>query len=562
MLITLRGNVPHIDDGFGEVRALREGEEQVLKLSVEALSAPDPDAEAVFPLGIRPHVDTWRRALAASAVGLDVGGDLSAAADVLVARASDPTAARAYLGALAKSAQDWSRTLDGQVTDLAKARRWITAHPNGPGSRGIPLLIESTAGGGAKIIGGAGGKLNGQELGKLKPGAGGEAKNTREHKAEAEAKPKDLPKSRHGIVDRFVGHEPPAELQYKNAASNFTSAIHRMRREAERSGSGRLSEQQVEAALKDALRDKLDMRDPDTRELKQWADGFVEAAEKHRPATEAEVQAAKDAEHVEHKAAEKAKEDARIKAETEKYERRNKEVMAAQPKRVAIAEKQKATNAPWPNTQTEEAWSAVNTALWHAGAPTSVWKTMDENGKHYAIDGLSRNAHRAEDFADEAEKELASMKSRSGAVDQRRIEQLEARVKDNRRAAERMWQLATRISVQGMPPRPARGHLAKARLILCIPARLAKSTLAPVAAPAQQVRVGSTLAYWRENAEAGRGVLQIPLASGKSLLVLAKNLALALTEGAEELARVLRGEPPARALISRPGQHRSARKPA
>lgn len=408
MLITLRGNVPHIDDGFGEARALREGEEQVLKLSVEALSTPDPDAEAVFPMGIRPHVDTWRRALAASAVGLDVGGDLSAAADVLAARASDPTAARAYLGALAKSAQDWGRTLDGQVSDLAKARRWITAHPNGPGTRGIPLLIESTAGGGAKIIGGAGGKLNGQELGKLKPGAGGEAKNTREHKAEAEAE----------------------------AAKPKLSTTHRAKRTFT-SGGQRMSNTQFHAAGKP----NWWVRNADTNEFLQV-----------------------------------------------------------------------------PHTRGDQAFSFDATNV-KAGRYVVGVGPNNKHGVRYT-NTVASDA----EFAEREAKKAAEAGGGSTAD----------------------------------PQQP----LFKARLILSVPARLAKSTLAPVATPAQQVRVGSTLAYWRENAEAGRGVLQIPLASGKSLLVLAKNLALALTEGAEELARVLRGGPPARALISRPGQHRSARRSA
>jgi superfamily II DNA or RNA helicase len=103
--------------------------------------------------------------------------------------------------------------------------------------------------------------------------------------------------------------------------------------------------------------------------------------------------------------------------------------------------------------------------------------------------------------------------------------------------------------------------LFKARLIIPITQRLAKSTLAPVATPAQQVRVGDTLAYWRENGT-GLGVLQIPLASGKSLLVLAADLALALRDGADELARVLSGLAPARALIAKVGQLKTARKVA
>jgi len=38
--------------------------------------------------------------------------------------------------------------------------RWITVHPNGPGEKGQPVLIEPQADGSAKVIGGAGGALN------------------------------------------------------------------------------------------------------------------------------------------------------------------------------------------------------------------------------------------------------------------------------------------------------------------------------------------------------------------------------------------------------------------
>lgn len=38
--------------------------------------------------------------------------------------------------------------------------RWITVHPNGPGSEGTPVLIQPQADGSAHVIGGAGGKLN------------------------------------------------------------------------------------------------------------------------------------------------------------------------------------------------------------------------------------------------------------------------------------------------------------------------------------------------------------------------------------------------------------------
>lgn len=415
MLIFLRGGVPHIDDGFGEVRPLREEEAQVLSLSVEALAEPDPEAEAAFAPEVRPHLATWRRALALSAVGSQevLLSELDAVATVLSRGNGDGAA---YLGGLIASARTWRGTLEGSVGDLAKARRWITAHPNGPGSRGIPLLIESTAGGGAKIIGGAGGKLNGQELGKLKPGAGGEAKNTREHKAEAEAA----------------------------AAKPKLSDTHRAKRTFT-SGGQRMSNTQFHAAG----RPNWWVRNADTNEFLQV-----------------------------------------------------------------------------PYTRGDEVFS-FEAASVKAGNYVVGVGPNNKHGIRYKATVLS-DAAMAE--------------------------------KDAKKAAD-STSAGTGSGGQGGPPPGAQMPLFKARLIIPITQRLAKSTLAPVATPAQQVRVGDTLAYWRENGT-GLGVLQIPLASGKSLLVLAADLALALRDGADELARVLSGLAPARALIAKVGQLKTARKAA
>jgi hypothetical protein len=43
---------------------------------------------------------------------------------------------------------------------LAAGERWITVHPNGPGTDGQPVLIRQMPDGAAKVIGGAGGRLN------------------------------------------------------------------------------------------------------------------------------------------------------------------------------------------------------------------------------------------------------------------------------------------------------------------------------------------------------------------------------------------------------------------
>ena len=53
---------------------------------------------------------------------------------------------------------------DGGTLRKAKAlgagERWITVHPNGPAEKGTPILIKIQPDGSAKVLGGAGGKLN------------------------------------------------------------------------------------------------------------------------------------------------------------------------------------------------------------------------------------------------------------------------------------------------------------------------------------------------------------------------------------------------------------------
>ncbi|HWQ07699.1 MAG TPA: hypothetical protein VN436_01280, partial [Holophaga sp.] len=55
---------------------------------------------------------------------------------------------------------------DGGTGDIPPGAHWITVHPNGPGTKGSPVLIAPVTGqkGVARIIGGAKGKLNGLRL--------------------------------------------------------------------------------------------------------------------------------------------------------------------------------------------------------------------------------------------------------------------------------------------------------------------------------------------------------------------------------------------------------------
>lgn len=71
-----------------------------------------------------------------------------------------------HLRAWARRAVEMDRRRAAEPAEMAKAAgipdgaRWITVHPNGPGTEGQPVLIQPNPDGSAHVIGGAGGKLN------------------------------------------------------------------------------------------------------------------------------------------------------------------------------------------------------------------------------------------------------------------------------------------------------------------------------------------------------------------------------------------------------------------
>jgi hypothetical protein len=105
--------------------------------------------------------------------------------------------AQPYSIAITDSALAWTM-LDAPI-DLLKAdhgpippdARWITVHPNGPESKGQPVLVVPAGEGGAmRVIGGAGGKLNMLKLRGVK--SEGEYKaSAAANQAEARKKRKD-----------------------------------------------------------------------------------------------------------------------------------------------------------------------------------------------------------------------------------------------------------------------------------------------------------------------------------------------------------------------------------
>jgi hypothetical protein len=54
------------------------------------------------------------------------------------------------------------------ATKYPAGTRWVTVHPNGPGTKGVPVLIKDGGDGTAHVIGGAGGRLNMLKLNNIK----------------------------------------------------------------------------------------------------------------------------------------------------------------------------------------------------------------------------------------------------------------------------------------------------------------------------------------------------------------------------------------------------------
>lgn len=113
---------------------------------------------------------------------------------------------------------------DPEEAELAKAapkagQRWITVHPNGHDSTGVPVLIQEHPDGTARIIGGAGGKLTHLIL----HGVG----SKEEHDARAKAKARERAQADKARKDAQTPDERAAE--HANAAS-----VRELRRQEER----------------------------------------------------------------------------------------------------------------------------------------------------------------------------------------------------------------------------------------------------------------------------------------------------------------------------------------
>jgi hypothetical protein len=141
--------------GYGVVQLVGE---RVRVYVTESL--PDPVSDGALPpafssiLAVDPEADgdcTFKALTVTFAGGRESNGERSRERSLIV---TDSALAWHLLAAPVDM-------LKGDAGPIPPDARWITVHPNGPGSKGQPVLVVPAGEGGAmRVIGGAGGKLN------------------------------------------------------------------------------------------------------------------------------------------------------------------------------------------------------------------------------------------------------------------------------------------------------------------------------------------------------------------------------------------------------------------
>lgn len=111
---------------------------------------------------------------------------------------------------------------------IPEGARWITVHPNGPGSEGTPVLIQPQADGSAHVIGGAGGKLNYLKLRGVRKES--EYKKEAEDRKKSKAEEKKLQRQRDkeaGILESKNAAKQALRDQQRQHERDFISTVAR-----------------------------------------------------------------------------------------------------------------------------------------------------------------------------------------------------------------------------------------------------------------------------------------------------------------------------------------------
>jgi superfamily II DNA or RNA helicase len=109
---------------------------------------------------------------------------------------------------------------------IPEGARWITVHPNGPGSEGQPVLIQPNADGSAHVIGGAGGKLNYLKLRGVKKESEYKAEAEQKKKAKAEERKIQAKRDREaGIAEKKKQAKLDVQRQQREHERKFVQTV-------------------------------------------------------------------------------------------------------------------------------------------------------------------------------------------------------------------------------------------------------------------------------------------------------------------------------------------------
>lgn len=176
------------------------------------------------PWGARWSPSGWgdrKRVRWSSDVGEHVGYEVSRGAAGVTLRAADGELHRVdhgYTDDLTEETVLGHRSLSRLTAPLRKAKplkagqRWITVHPNGPGEKGTPVLIEDNKDGTWSVIAGAGGRLQHLRLHSVK--------SEDEHKAEGK---KRAAERREKEAARRAAQAPEAREQEKKSKADIAA---------------------------------------------------------------------------------------------------------------------------------------------------------------------------------------------------------------------------------------------------------------------------------------------------------------------------------------------------
>lgn len=111
-------------------------------------------------------------------------------------------------------------------SSIPEGARWITVHPNGPGTDGQPVLIQPNPDGSASVIGGAGGKLNYLRLRGVKKESEYAKEAEEKKKAKAEEKKVQAQRDKEaGIAEKKRDAKKQLQSQKKEYERKFVKTV-------------------------------------------------------------------------------------------------------------------------------------------------------------------------------------------------------------------------------------------------------------------------------------------------------------------------------------------------